>query len=132
MIPEIEVVELSENLTLDGVVEFFHQNENNLVYFHHVSDIPNLEVDTLYNFEKGELKIPTLANESGTFLVIHINKKVSQSLVSNKCKVGAIKVKKLVGLAKSLKSVNGIAVQCNTCFFTIGINELENGLGINA
>ena len=71
MIEDREVEELSENLTLKGVVEFFDENGNELVHFYHASDIGKVEVDTLHMFGERELIVPYRKNERGSFLVIN-------------------------------------------------------------
>ena len=132
MIPDSAVEKLSENLTLKGILKFFIKHQNDLIYFHHVSKLPEVSVRTLVNFDKGELKLITTKAEGDMLLVIHTSKTVSESLLKNSAKVGSVPLRKVIDLATSLKTVNGIAVQCASCYFTIGLKELQDGLQSNA
>lgn len=126
MIKESEINQLSENLNVEGIQEFFRRNKDELVYFYHNSDIPLQKVTTLYNFEPNELLIPLRSNENGTFMVIYTNKKIAYSLIEQGFKVASTKLSKLVDIANSLKPVNGVFVQGNSCWFTIALNQLTN------
>jgi len=125
MIDEIEFEGLCDELTLRGIAELFNRNRNNLTYFYHDSDMVPASVVTLKTFEKGELIIPYRTNENGTFIVIYTNKRLAYSLIENNYKVGAVKLKNVLGLAGSLMPVKGIFFQANSCWFTVDLQELS-------
>lgn len=128
MIPDSEVEELTEDLSQERVVRFFKKHQNKLIYFHHVSKVPEVGVTALVNYEKGELKLVTTKVNNDLFWVVHTSKKVSVALLKTPAVLGSIKLKNVLNLASSLNQVNGVAVQCSSCYFTIGIKELREGL----
>lgn len=124
MIPEKEVEKLSDKLSIDAVAKFFRKNDANVVYFHHVSDVADFEVTADYDFENSELQLPTLAIEEDVYLVVHSNKKLSQTLAKSDYQVGTIALAQLLNLAQSLEAVNGLVVQGNSCYFSVDIEDL--------
>lgn len=128
MIPEIEIKKLVEKLSSERIIKFFRKNVTNTVYFHHLSEDSEVSLGSSDNVEEIDLKLPTLEIEDGTFLVAHSNESLSKTLAKDDFQVASITVRKLVELAQSLPAVNGIAVQCNSCYFTVDIEELLEGL----
>jgi hypothetical protein len=129
MIPEAEIKKLVDKLDTDRIIKFFRKNATNTVYFHHlVEEGDNAsEVDS-DSIQDRELQVPTLVMEEDSFLLVHNNQKLSQTLAKDDFQVASIAVNKLLDLAQSLDGVNGIAVQCNSCYFTVDLDELRDGL----
>lgn len=129
MIPEPEIKKLVDKLDTDRIIKFFRKNATNTVYFHHIGEDGDnaTQIDT-DNIQDRELQVPTLVMEEDSFLLVHNNQKLSQTLAKDDFQVASIAVNKLLDLAQSLAGVNGIAVQCNSCYFTVDLDELREGL----
>lgn len=127
MIPEPEIQKLVDKLDSDRIIKFFRKNSTNQVYFHCVGET-GVNISSASDLDTSELQVPTLALEDDTYLVLHNNKKLSEKLASDNFQVAAITVNLLVALAESLPAVNGIAIQCSNCYFTVDLNELKAGL----
>jgi hypothetical protein len=119
MIEDTEIEALAENLTHESIVNFFIENKNKFVYFYYISNNPAPEVDTIWQFEAGELQVPIIKNESGSFAVMYSNKKLVHSYIQEGFNVGIVKCSEFVNIVKSLKEVNGIIVQCSSRWFRI-------------
>lgn len=127
MIPEPEIQKLVDKLDSDRIVKFFRKNSANQVYFHCVGEA-GINISSISDLDNSELQVPTLALEDDTYLVLHNNKKLSEKLAGDNFQVAAITVSLLVSLAESLPAVNGIAIQCSNCYFTVDLDELKTGL----
>lgn len=127
MIPEPEIQKLVDKLDSDRIVKFFRKNSANQVYFHCV-DEAGINIGSISDLENSELQVPTMALEDDTYLVLHNNKRLSEKLAATNFQIATIKVSLLVALAESLPAVNGIAIQCSNCYFTVDLDELKAGL----
>ena len=123
MICETEINLLSENLTLLNIKAFFHRNAKELVYFFHISDV-EYPIETLKSFKSGELKLPIIDCEDGMFAVIYTSKKHALSRIEDEFKIGSSRLERFVKMTQSMKSVNGILVQGENYWFTIGLEKL--------
>ncbi|TVZ40858.1 hypothetical protein P886_0191 [Alteromonadaceae bacterium 2753L.S.0a.02] len=132
MIEECAINEVSDNLTEENVIRFFKDQQDNIVYFYHLSDLPSLSVDRLHTFKPGELVLPTRAKGKGTFVVLYSNRELAISLLESNFKVGKVRLKQFVSIANSASPADGIFVQGNSCWFTIGLKTLNAGLKQNA
>ena len=129
MIPESEIKKLVDKLDTDRIIKFFRKNATNTVYFHHLADDSDNAIEVVTdNIQDRELQIPTLVMEEDSFLLVHNNQKLSQTLAKDDFQVASVAVNKLLDLAQSLGGVNGIAVQCSSCYFTVDLDELRDGL----
>ena len=131
MIRESEINLLSDNLTLLNIKDFFHRNANELVYFFHISDV-EYPVETLKTFKSGELKLPVVDCEKGRFAVIYTDKKYALSKIEDDFKIGSSRLERFVKMTQSMKTVNGILVQGENFWFTIGLEKLLESEQINA
>ena len=132
MIEESAIEYVSRNLTEKTVIEFFRDNIEKIVYFYHMSDTLPSPVPTLTTFEAGELKIPIRSNENGTFFVLYLNNELAKRLIEQDFKIASSRLKKCIDIANSLSGVNGLFIQGNGCWFTIGLKELNHGLSTHA
>lgn len=127
MIPEAEVQKLVDKLDSDRIIKFFRKNSANTVYFHCVGEA-DLNIQSMGDLDRSALQVPTLALEEDTYLVLHNHQTLSTKLAADDFQVATISVDLLVPLAESLAAVNGIAIQCSNCYFTVDLEELKTGL----
>ena len=131
MIRESEINSLSDNLTLRNIKAFFHRNAKELVYFFHISNV-EYPVETLKTFKSGELKLPIIDCEDGMFAVIYTRKKYALSKIEDDFKIGSSRLERFVKITQSMKTVNGILVQGENFWFTIGLEKLLESEQVNA